>query len=850
MAAKRPNGHAADSGFYAGAKVEYYSKSYNEWIPCVIALVRLDGNLQLKHDDGTTLKDQADQSSVRWPGNQAEGGAVPPPVGGKAPALPRSPTLPGKPAAYPSSAKAAPSPRPVAKGAAANSPNPQRFSTPDREPRGRAASPAVISAAKGVLGGNPSGGPGGGAAARAPSLFEKDNEIRAKAAPVGARAPPAGRKASVAKESAFYAGDRAKIKSSGREGLILYVGTPSSSSEEMIGMQLDQKRSKADCDGKTPEGERLFRCTAGFGIFLTAEDIELLPADGADSFTALQAPPEPLDVAAALNELVGLTTVKQQLTKVKQGVEVQKKREALGVCGGRPLHFLFRGNHGTGMTKTAQLLAHLLRDLEVIASGQLIETSRQELLSGSSDVDRQMNQLWKSAGGGVLMVNDVQTLQDRDRSRDSDGLEASDFLAKQLNAMAAKSAGEAAVPCFPQAACIVLACQQDAVLPDPLQRSATHLQTVDFQDYSNEELVQILMQIVQKRKFTLSPGLTSDKLLPHVRDASRRATDPKDKNIHMLQRLVDEAINRQTERAYSAGTISMGGLTTLAEVDFVDSLTATRDEEIRAALQRLENIVGLQGVKKFIRSLHAQLKTEAERRDAGIVASGGAGSLHMIFSGNPGTGKTTVARIVADLLSAMGLLRKGHMVEADRASLVAGYSGQTAIKTKQVVDQAMGGVLFIDEAYALVSEDGKDSFGKEALDTLIKMIEDRREDIVVILAGYPDEMERLVATNPGVKSRFPTQVTFEDYSENELMQIAVQMLSNDGFELSSEANKVLAGQLATVAAARGRQQGNGRAVRNILEQARRKMAVRLQGVNKGGVRSKEELCTLAHTDFT
>merc|ERR1712014_168123 len=185
---------------------------------------------------------------------------------------------------------------------------------------------------------------------------------------------------------------------------------------------------------------------------------------------------------------------------------------------------------------------------------------------------------------------------------------------------------------------------------------------------------------------------------------------------------------------------------------------------------------------------------EVERREAGISGPGGGGSgtLHMIFSGNPGTGKTTVARIVAELLRAMGLLRKGHLVEADRAALVAGYSGQTALKTRQVVEQAMGGVLFIDEAYSLVSEDGKDGFGKEALDTLIKMIEDRRQDLVVILAGYPDEMERLVSTNPGVKSRFPTQVLFEDYSEDELMQIAVQMLSSDGFSLSSDARKMLA----------------------------------------------------------
>merc|ERR1719428_2596200 len=182
---------------------------------------------------------------------------------------------------------------------------------------------------------------------------------------------------------------------------------------------------------------------------------------------------------------------------------------------------------------------------------------------------------------------------------------------------------------------------------------------------------------------------------------------------------------------------------------------------MRAALTKLDGIVGLQGVKSFVKSLFAQLKMEVERREAGLGGPGGPGTLHMVFSGNPGTGKTTVARIVAELLAAMGLLRKGHLVEADRSTLVAGYSGQTALKTKQVVEQAMGGVLFIDEAYALVQGDGKDSFGHEALDTLIKMIEDRRQDLVVILAGYVDEMQRLVSTNPGVKSRFPTQVLFD-----------------------------------------------------------------------------------------
>jgi stage V sporulation protein K len=153
---------------------------------------------------------------------------------------------------------------------------------------------------------------------------------------------------------------------------------------------------------------------------------------------------------------------------------------------------------------------------------------------------------------------------------------------------------------------------------------------------------------------------------------------------------------------------------------------------------------------------------EKERVALGLPSTGG-GALHMVFAGNPGTGKTTVARIVANLLRALGVLRRGHLVEADRSSLVAGYSGQTALKTKAVVAEALGGVLFVDEAYALVSGD-RDSFGKEALDTLMKEMEDHREDLVVIAAGYIVEMKDLLQQNPGMESRFPTTLHFADYT--------------------------------------------------------------------------------------
>merc|ERR1719261_315658 len=171
----------------------------------------------------------------------------------------------------------------------------------------------------------------------------------------------------------------------------------------------------------------------------------------------------------------------------------------------------------------------------------------------------------------------------------------------------------------------------------------------------------------------------------------------------------------------------------------------------------------------------AQLTMRAQRIEAGLPVPGDS-SLHMIFSGNPGTGKTTVARIVAAAFKSLEILRIGTLVECDRASLVAGYAGQTAIKTKQVVESALGGILFVDEAYALVSDD-RDTFGKEALDTLMKLTEDYRDDLVVILAGYPADMQQLLARNPGLKSRFPQEINFPDYTADELMAIADTMLS-------------------------------------------------------------------------
>merc|ERR1712137_1095015 len=620
----------------------------------------------------------------------------------------------------------------------------------------------------------------------------------------------------------------------------------------MGGVRLHDKRSKSECDGKAPTGERFFRCAPGYGAFVPSDDVELVPRVLPDGFACITPPMERIDVEAAFVDLVGLAPAEKQLNKVRQLVEVQRKREGLGVLGGKPLHWNFRGPRGTGMSTVTQLLAHLLRDLEVLESGHVVEVSRKDLVpaSGSQgDTEKLMSKLWDSALGGVLMINDVHLLHDRaERSRDDQGLEACEFLSKQLDLMARRCSGENAGPAWPQAICVVFTLPVDAQLPEALQHMV--MQSCDFRQYTIDELAEILSCLVAKRKFSLSEDISMEGIKAHI----RKAMSCGGSGLTVLQRLLDDAISRQTERVWATETVSLHNLTMLLDEDFVDTLPGSYQDGTKTALAKLDNVVGLKGVKTFIHGLHAQLKTDMERREAGIAASSrGVGTLHMIFTGNPGTGKTTVARIVAELLSTMGLLRKGHLVEADRGTLVAGFCGQTALKTRQVVEQALGGVLFVDEAYALVSEDGKDAFGHEALDTLIKMMEDRRQDLVVILAGYPEEMQSFIKTNPGVRSRFPVSVEFEDYVEEELMQIAEKMLLDDVLVLSHDATQALAKLLVRVCkGSHGREQGNGRAVRNILEQAKRRMAVRLQSNESGDMgrkRSQTELCTLEATDF-
>lgn len=274
-----------------------------------------------------------------------------------------------------------------------------------------------------------------------------------------------------------------------------------------------------------------------------------------------------------------------------------------------------------------------------------------------------------------------------------------------------------------------------------------------------------------------------------------------------------------------------------------DDDEAERRRRLQEVEAELASLIGLESVKRLVKEVQAYIAIQQRRSAERLVSEPLV--LHMIFKGNPGTGKTTVARIFGRMFREMGVLPKGHLVECERADLVGEYIGHTAQRTREHIKKAMGGILFIDEAYSL-ARGGEKDFGKEAIDTLVKAMEDHKDQLIAILAGYQREMEQFLASNPGLRSRFPIHIDFPDYSADELLQIAHLMLRQREYRLSAAARAKLSAMLKAEAGRYDPNFGNARLVRNIIERAIRRQAVRL--VRKQRI-SREELMLIEEVDL-
>lgn len=518
------------------------------------------------------------------------------------------------------------------------------------------------------------------------------------------------------------------------------------------------------------------------------------------------------DVLEELNALTGLEPVKKFVYELMEMVQVNKLRARAGE-GSVPmsLHMVFTGNPGTGKTTVARLIGRILKALGLLPQGQLVEVARQDLVGQyvGSTAPKTMAQV-NEALGGVLFIDEAYTLARHDN--DTFGIEAIDTIVKAMEDHRDNLV-------------VVLAGYTQEM--ETFLRSNPGLRSrfpfiVEFPDYKAEDMLDIMIQIASKNGFRIETDayeglieLFDQRQIPGRNDSG---------NGRLVRNLFEEAVRKQAARlgGLMSDATAVTDLQLLTGADF-----GIGEKEAFNIENQLAGIVGLEKVKLFVRTLEKQLIVDRRRKEAGIHVDTGQ-TLNMIFSGNPGTGKTTMARLVAEMLRSMGYLKKGHLVEVGRSDLVAEYAGQTANKTKLVVESALGGVLFIDEAYAL-AQDGVQGggFGKEAIDSLVRLIELHKDNLVVILAGYTEDMQRFVQVNPGLFSRFPLQIEFPDYTAEEMQQIALIMAKARGFTLASDVPGLLESYFDEKQIPGRKDGGNGRLVRNTLEEAIRKQAGRL-----------------------
>ncbi|MBQ9649071.1 MAG: AAA family ATPase [Prevotella sp.] len=520
------------------------------------------------------------------------------------------------------------------------------------------------------------------------------------------------------------------------------------------------------------------------------------------------------DILKDLDRFIGMDEVKSAVREMAFSVQnsIQRAERGLGGQEKMSMHIILTGNPGTGKTTIARKLGEILASVGYLDSGHVVEVDRAKMVSPyQGETPKVVDRLCDKAMGGILFVDEAYTLAPLNVSgeRDNQGAQALEKLMKRMEDDRGKF--------------VVIAAgyrmeMENLFRINPGFRSRFNY-FLDIKDYTPDQLFGIMLVFAKDKKYIFSKE--GEELARKMITEMYNSRDKDFANGRTMRSLFDQICKKQAQRLQAANIANMTNeeLMTITAEDI--PYEAPKSVDITDCLAKLEGLVGLTAVKKEVSNLASFLNLQIMRGETNTFQG-----KHYVFTGNPGTGKTTVARIMADIFRTLGIVAKGQLVEADRSKLVAGFSGQTAIKTNQLVDQAMGGVLFIDEAYTLKSGDG-DTFGSEAIDTLLKRLEDDRGKFICIVAGYTDQMHDFIDSNPGLKSRFTQTIHFDDYTPDELTEIFLNLAKGKNFNVDEETRAAIHRQFEQLYLRRDKNFGNAREARRVFDEAVERQSQRL-----------------------
>lgn len=552
------------------------------------------------------------------------------------------------------------------------------------------------------------------------------------------------------------------------------------------------------------------------------------------------APAETFDkLISQLDEMIGLEPVKKKIRDYTDYLNFLKLRRIKGFAEDDKinLHAVFTGNPGTGKTTVAKMLGKLYKSLGLLTKGHVHEVDRSDLVAEFiGQTAPKTKEAIKKAKGGVLFIDEAYSLSRKEDDSKDFGREVIEVLIREMS----DGDGDIAIVVagYPEQ-------MNNFLESNPGLKSRFNL-FFDFPDYQPKELEQIALLGARKRMINFSAEAEAY-LFKKLVDEYRKRKENFG-NARYVNTLLDEAkmnLGLRLMKLPHPEELTAEELSTVDKIDIAKIFAAKPasladipidDELLQESLKELKALIGLSEIKREIDEL---VKLVRYYRETGRDIRNSF-SLHTAFTGNPGTGKTTVARILASIYKALGILERGHLVECDRQALVGAHVGETAQKTKAVIDKAMGGMLFIDEAYSLLGSEN--DFGREAIETILKRMEDDRGDFIVIVAGYTEPMARLLDSNPGLKSRFDRILKFDDYSESELYEIAEKLLREAGLEPVKGFHEVLRSYIHNVSATAHKHFGNARSVRKLIEGAIKQQNLRLaelSGARRAEVNPKE-----------